>query len=90
MLQSTIQPPILEVVKNNLKVFENMEIVFQQDAFPSHFHRPVGDYLYRQYLEGWIARRGLIEWPAKPPDFTPIDCFILEKFPLRNSTQSNY
>ncbi|XP_074041245.1 uncharacterized protein [Leptinotarsa decemlineata] len=54
----------------------NRNIWFQQDGAPSHFARPVREYLNDVYPGRWIGRRGPYEWPPRSPDSTPLDFFL--------------
>lgn len=49
---------------------------FQQDEAPPHYQRNVRDYLNDIFPGRWIGRRGVIEWPARSPDLTPLDYFL--------------
>lgn len=39
----------------------------------SHYFRLGQERLNDRFPDKWISRRGPIEWPAKPPDLTPLD-----------------
>lgn len=69
LLQHQIIPEI-----NNL--FPNMNVYFQQDGAPAHYHRIVREYLDTIFPQRWIGRRGVMEWPARSPDMTPLDFFL--------------
>lgn len=75
MLQNEITPLIDEVVGANPLEFD-MEVIFQQDGATPHYSREVRNYLNRVYINRWIGRRGVIEWPARSPDLTPMDFFL--------------
>ena len=45
----------------------NRNIWFQQDGAPSHFARPVRNYLDTIFPGRWIDRRGPFEWPQDRP-----------------------
>lgn len=91
MLQESIFPAITTVIRENEHVFDEDIVHFQQDGAPAHFHRDVRDFLGHQLRGQWIGRRGLIEWPARSPDLTPMDFFlwghiksIIYKTPVQN------
>lgn len=47
----------------------------QLDGAPPHFARAVREYLNANH-EPWIGRGGIIAWPARSPDLTPLDYFL--------------
>ncbi|XP_045481718.1 uncharacterized protein LOC123685901 isoform X2 [Harmonia axyridis] len=49
---------------------------FQQDCAPSHYAADVRRYLDGIFPNMWIGRREPTEWPARSPDFNPLDYFI--------------
>ena len=53
--------------------FEDEEIYFQQDGAPLLCHRDVRSFLDEILPNRWIERRGLIEYPPRSPDLTPLD-----------------
>lgn len=57
-----------------LNVRQNM--YFMQDGAPAHFSRQVRNYLTEQFPERWIGRGGPLIWPARSPDFNPMDFCI--------------
>lgn len=52
----------------------NAKIWFLQDVASPHFVLP--DSLIRCSIRGWIGRRGVIDWPPRSPDLTPLDIFL--------------
>ena len=59
--------------------FEDIPIVdrrnqwFMHDGAPAHFSRAVREFLDETYGDKWIGRGGPLPWPARSPDFNPID-----------------
>lgn len=49
---------------------------FQQDGAPPHNTRAVREFLNREFPGRWIGNRGVIEWPARSPDLSPLDFFL--------------
>lgn len=49
---------------------------FQHDGAPAHFGRPVRNWLDENYPETWIGRGGPVPWPARSPDFNPLDFYF--------------
>lgn len=76
MLQESVFPAIVEVIAQHPHEFDEDIVHFQQDGAPPHFHRQVRAFLNTQLNGQWIGRRGLIEWPARSPDLTPLDFFL--------------
>lgn len=48
----------------------------QMDGCPSHNGRMVTDYLNATYPDRWIGRFGAKHYPARSPDFTPLDFYL--------------
>lgn len=48
---------------------------FQLDGAPAHFSRAVREYLNNN-LSPWIGRGGVVAWPPRSPDLTPLDYFL--------------
>ena len=55
--------------------FEDEEFYFQQDGVPPHYHSGVRSFLDEVLPNKWIGRRGLVEYPPRSPDLTPLDFF---------------
>lgn len=52
---------------------------FQQDGAPAHYASSVRSYLNSRIgldFHSWIGRRGVIEYPPRSPDLTPLDFFF--------------
>ncbi|KFM70901.1 hypothetical protein X975_12371, partial [Stegodyphus mimosarum] len=69
----------LDVLENF--VFPQLEglkphVFFQQDGAPPHWGTIVRSSLNDQFTGRWIGRRGLIPWPPRSPDITPLDVFL--------------
>lgn len=64
-----------------------MEIIFQQDGVPSRFYPLFRGYLEQLYLDGWIGRRGSIEFLVMSLDLAPLDFFICYLKQTVNATQ---
>lgn len=81
MLQTTINPLIIEAIENQIDedgnpVLNEAEVYFQQDGAPPHYVLPVRQWLDDEFPNKWIGRRGPMEWPARSPDLTPLDFFL--------------
>ncbi|OXU32246.1 hypothetical protein TSAR_008067 [Trichomalopsis sarcophagae] len=51
------------------------KIQLQQGA-PPHYARIVRNFLYDRFPNRWIGRGGLIAWPPRSPDLTPLDFYM--------------
>jgi hypothetical protein len=51
-------------------------IFFQQDGAPPDYKLNVREWLDETFGGRWIGRRGLIEWPPRSPDMTPLDFWL--------------
>lgn len=49
---------------------------FQHDGCPAHSSRVATEVLNEKFLNCWIGRRAEVKWPARSPDFTPLDFFL--------------
>lgn len=49
---------------------------FQHDGAPPHFGIEVRRHLDNEYPNRWIGRGGPHPWPARSPDFNPVDYFL--------------
>ncbi|XP_060855227.1 uncharacterized protein LOC132932896 [Metopolophium dirhodum] len=65
-------PLLLEDV--SLATRENM--YFQQDGAPAHNAIIVKNYSNKFFPNRWIGTHGVIPWPARSPDLTPLDFFL--------------
>lgn len=51
------------------------DIIFQHDGAPAHASLFVRDWL-DAHSDAWIGRGGPVDWPARSPDFNPLDFFL--------------
>ena len=56
--------------------FKEEDFYFQQDWAPPHYHCDVTSFLNERFPNGWIGRRGFVEYPPRSPDLTPLDFFL--------------
>lgn len=49
---------------------------FMQDGAPAHYSREVRNYLNLQFPHRWIGRGSEFRWPARSPDFNPMDYYF--------------
>jgi hypothetical protein len=73
----------LHMIQNYLMDFlddvplqQRNNMFFQEDGAPLHYALVVRNYLSEQFPNRWIGRRGLVEWPPRSPDLTPLDFFL--------------
>jgi hypothetical protein len=52
-------------------------IILQQDGAPPHWGLQVRACLDGTFPGTWISRDGLMPWPTRSPDITPLDFFPL-------------
>ncbi|GBL85010.1 hypothetical protein AVEN_42252-1 [Araneus ventricosus] len=52
------------------------DVIFQQDGAPPHWGMIVRDFLDENLPDRWCGRGGLIPWPPRSPDITPLDFFL--------------
>lgn len=64
-------PQLLEAVEEGRRE----GIIFQQDGAPPHFSLDVRRWLNATYTT-WIGRGGVVAWPARSPDLSPMDFFV--------------
>ncbi|KAG7301194.1 hypothetical protein JYU34_014053 [Plutella xylostella] len=65
----------LEELLEDLPVAAYHRVVFQHDGAPAHFAVQVRNYLAARFPQ-WIGRGGVIPWPPRSPDLTPLDFFL--------------
>lgn len=51
-------------------------VSYQQDGAPPHSTAAVTNYLNQQFPNRWMGLRSDIPWPARSPDFNPLDYFL--------------
>jgi len=59
-----------------IPLFDRNRIIFQQDGAGPHNARIVTNYLNQQFPGRWMGRYGPIHWPARSPDFNPLNFFL--------------
>lgn len=74
-LQETLVPQLIESFPTGNNALDE-RIFFQQDGAPPHYAADVRNYLNTFFPGRWIGRRGVIEWPARSPDLTPLDFYL--------------
>lgn len=60
----------------DLTLQEREEMWLQHDGCPVHFYVRAREILNLDHNQRWIGRVGIINWPARSPDLTPIDFFL--------------
>jgi len=75
LLVNAVNPALIEIVQNDQR-YRGENPIFQQDGAPPHYALPVRQFLDETFPGRWIGRRGAIEWPARSPDFSPLDFFL--------------
>jgi hypothetical protein len=52
------------------------DFYLRQDGAPPHYHQHGRAYLDDTLPGRWIGRRGVIEYPPRPPDLRPLDLYL--------------
>jgi hypothetical protein len=64
------------ILMDDLPLNVCQDICYQLVGAPAHFTRPVSVWSNHNYPGRWIGRGGPVTWPARSPDFTPLDFFM--------------
>jgi hypothetical protein len=68
MLEQFVYPQVADLQPN---------IIYPQDGAPLHWSLHVRETITRTFPDRWLGRDGLIPWPPRSPDITPLDFFFL-------------
>lgn len=49
------------------------QLWFQHDGAPPHNTRAVCEFLNQEFPNRWIGNSGVVRWPARSPDLSPLD-----------------
>lgn len=61
---------------DDLPLETRQDMYFMQDGAPAHYSLQVRNYLNTVFPNRWIGRGSQLPWPARSPDFNPMDfCF---------------
>lgn len=52
------------------------QLWWQQDGAPPHNGHIVSVYLNTMFQQKWIGNYGVVRWPARSPDLSPLDYFL--------------
>lgn len=66
----------LPLLLENVPLATRENMYFQQDGAPAHNAIIVKQYLNEIFPNRWIGTHGVIPWPARSPDLTPLDFFL--------------
>ncbi|KMQ83178.1 hypothetical protein RF55_20704 [Lasius niger] len=55
---------------------QRIKMWFQLDGCPAHYGRTTRAWLDINYPQRWIGRGGVVPWPPRSPDLTPMDFFV--------------
>lgn len=69
-----LEEDLPELLDDVLTRHQQEEIVFMHDGAPPHYTAAVRRHINNRY-DNWIGRGAPIPWPAKSPDFNPLDFF---------------
>ena len=63
---------VLENMLDDVPLNVVRDLYYQQDGAPAHN----AQYLNEMFPNQWIGSNGPIAWPARSPDFNPLDFFL--------------
>jgi hypothetical protein len=66
----------LPILLDDVPLDAREHMFFQQDGAPAHNAIIVEQYLNQIFPNRWIGTNGLVPWPARSPDLTPLDFFL--------------
>lgn len=55
---------------------QRIKMWFQLDGCPAHYNRVARSWLDVNYPQRWIGRGGIVPWPPRSPDMTPMNFFV--------------
>lgn len=61
---------------DDIPLQQRIEMWFQLDGCPAHYSRVARAWLDINYPQRWIGRGGVVPWPPRSPDMTPMDFFV--------------
>ncbi|GFW83395.1 DUF4817 domain-containing protein [Trichonephila clavipes] len=76
----TFLQEVLPEMLNDVPMPIRQRIRFQHDGAPAHFSIDVTAHLQATFPGGWIGHGGPIAWPARSPDLSPLDFFLMGIF----------
>lgn len=68
-----------DLLEQELTQQEMDRMIFQHDGAPAHTANATQELLHEMFPNGYIGRGGMIEWPARSPDFNPLDYYLWGK-----------
>jgi len=66
----------LPIMLDDIPLATRNNLIFQQDGAPAHNANVVKNYLNEHFENRWIGTNGIIKWPPRSPDLTPLDYFL--------------
>lgn len=66
----------LSIMLEDIPLATRNNLIFQQDGAPAHNAIVVRNYLNENFENRWIGTYGIIQWPPRSPDLTPLDYFL--------------
>lgn len=67
---------VLPILLDDVPLLFIIDMIFQHDGCPAHYHWRVREWLDANYPESWIGRGGPMMWPPRSPDLTPLDYYV--------------
>ena len=69
----------LPVLLEDIPLQTRREMWYQHDGCPAHSARRATACVENTFPNRWIGRGGPVKWPARSPDFSPLDFFLWGK-----------
>jgi hypothetical protein len=66
----------LPIMLDDIPLATRNNLILQQDGTPAHNANVVKNYLNEHFENRWIGTNGIIKWPPRSPDLTPLDYFL--------------
>jgi hypothetical protein len=66
----------LPIMIDDIPLATRNNLILQQDGAPVHNANIVKNYLNEHFENRWIGTYGIIKWPPRSPDLTPLDYFL--------------
>ncbi|CAI6359192.1 unnamed protein product [Macrosiphum euphorbiae] len=66
----------LPIMLDDIPLATRNHSILQQDGAPAHNAIVMKNYLNEHFENRWIRTNGIIKWPPRSPDLTPLDYFL--------------
>ena len=79
---------ILPLLLEDLPLYVQQSMWYQQDGCPAHFARIITELLNRKFGDRWIGRSGNNRWAARFPKFSTYGVLFVGKVKTTNVQQN--